>query len=741
MKFLMACLVMLLLFPDKLLAQTTLPHVFNFHTTLRDDDGNLIQNDFIDLEFQIVDGQGNILFSESQPGVQVVRSAVAVVVGEESGGIPLEVFDPATGAKLLKYKIAGNEFSDGIELNTYPYSLWSEKALGVVDDAIGSEQIKDGSIELKDLARSIEFTDVKGITTEAQIPTSFATDVELTAHANASQAHWAKQIRVEGPFMLHTSTNVEDLLSTLDAKVYLNMVNAKEDVTKASTGLTTTLNQEIADRKAADTTLQTDLDTEMANRKTEDANVLASEVSRAGDSIYGDLTFFTDSGLGTETLRIAPAEGEISLVGDLIRVEKDDATGQPLIVVEDKDKNEKVKINGSDGTITLNGSLVLSGTVDGVDVGDMNVSVASHAAATTAHGSDGTVVGVNTLNSAIVGHATLKTGVHGLISADPSNALVGTTETQTLSNKTLESPVINTPTITGGSFSGTLSNTTGNHNGTVEGVDMSDLNGTVSTNSSNISSLQTTTSDINKIPGTLGEGKIDGTIARDAEVSSAISSAQTNLETKINTAQSTADSAASTASTAQSTANTAVSNASTAQTTANNAATAAATAQSTADGKLSKSGGGTITGDLQVNGNIGVTGTVDGYDVSAKIENHETRIGALEGKTKFSDIEGQIAESQVPKFMRPFAFGMLTTNVVGDVTISGSYNMKQPTGSAAVQCGVTLEFETASEDGNFLVILQEHQNSAHPRAIDKNKNGFKVCNANPSLVDFVVYKN
>ena len=104
--FLIVSLVILLFAPQRLTAQTTLPHVFNFHTTLRDDNGNLVESDFIDLEFQIVDGQGNILFSESQPGVQVVRSAVAVVVGEESGGIPSGVFDPATGSKLLQYKIA-----------------------------------------------------------------------------------------------------------------------------------------------------------------------------------------------------------------------------------------------------------------------------------------------------------------------------------------------------------------------------------------------------------------------------------------------------------------------------------------------------------------------------------------------------------------------------------------------------------------------------------------------------------
>ncbi len=311
--------------------EASVPHYLNFQSVLMDDGGNLITDEFIDLEFRIVDQAGQEIYHEVQPGVQVVKGAVNVMIGEgiipgsnpqaPTGGLPSSALDPTTGQKFITITIGENLPSDPMELGTVPYSVYAEKALTVAKDSIGSEEIKDGSIELKDLSKAIQFTDVQGVASEGQIPTTIATDTELAAHAatDAVGAHLARNIRVEGPFLASAITNVEEVLKNLDEKIFLYMTNANESI--STTGAT----------------LQT--------------------------------------------------------------------------------------------------------------------QITNHVNATTAHGSDGNVVGINTLNA----HAAQTQGVHGL-STTPGNAIVGTTETQTLTNKTLESPTINNGTYNGGTFTGSLAN-------------------------------------------------------------------------------------------------------------------------------------------------------------------------------------------------------------------------------------------------------------------------------------------
>lgn len=143
------------------------------------------------------------------------------------------------------------------------------------------------------------------------------------------------------------------------------------------------------------------------------------------------------------------------------------------------------------------------------------------------------------------------------------------------------------------------------------------LQNQIDTANANITNLQNTTSNINNIPGTLNESKIDPLMARDSEYQAADAALQTQITNEATTRANTDTTLQNNINTAQATANTAVAN--------------AATAQATADSKVSRSGD-TMSGTLNMGGNqITNVGNVDGYDVSATLANHENRIDALEG--------------------------------------------------------------------------------------------------------------
>jgi len=125
-------------------------------------------------------------------------------------------------------------------------------------------------------------------------------------------------------------------------------------------------------------------------------------------------------------------------------------------------------------------------------------------------------------------------------------------------------------------------------------------------------------------------GTLPGLITNEVNLRSTefatLSADDVTLRTAASTAQTTANNAASAASAAQTTANSAASAASAAQTTANSART-------TADLKVSKSGD-MMTGALTLPDPGSTTPPVPPgtFNVGSKLRNHETRIGALEGR-------------------------------------------------------------------------------------------------------------
>src|SRR3990167_8943025 len=75
-QFGMQLLFLFLFLSSTVLAQTTVPQYLNFQSVVMDDSGNLITDPFIDLNFKILDKDGNLVYEEDQKQVQVVKGAV-----------------------------------------------------------------------------------------------------------------------------------------------------------------------------------------------------------------------------------------------------------------------------------------------------------------------------------------------------------------------------------------------------------------------------------------------------------------------------------------------------------------------------------------------------------------------------------------------------------------------------------------------------------------------------------------
>lgn len=220
------------------LAQASeVPHYVNFQSVLRDDGGNIIEDSFIDLQIKILDQDKDIVYEETQPGVQVVRGAINVMIGEgiepgsspsvPTGGIPLTAINPANGTHFLQVQYGSNLPSGDMELGSVPYAMYAEVALGLAPDIPSSA-----------------------------IPGNFVTEEELAAailaHESDTTAHPAGSITAVDNFQNSNSSNVQTVLENLDAAI-----EAEE-----------------AARATADSGLQTQID---------------GKVNRSGDTMAGTL--------------------------------------------------------------------------------------------------------------------------------------------------------------------------------------------------------------------------------------------------------------------------------------------------------------------------------------------------------------------------------------------------------------------------------------------------------------------
>lgn len=389
-KILSLLAVLFLLQSSPLLAQeAAVPHYLNFQSVLRDDGGNLITDSFIDLEFKILDQDGQEIYHEVQPGVQVVRSAVNVMIGEgvdpnstsvPKGGLPPSVLDPTNGQKFLQMKIGDNLPSDPMEFGMVPYAAWAEKALGVLNDSIGSEQIKDGSIKVQDLAPELTFGDINGTASDGQIPSTIATDSELNAHINSTTAHPASAITVTGSFNFTSTPTAQALLTGLDGGLANEIANRQLDRTNLQNQISNITSAQIVDG----TITTSDLN----------AASFSSWDQNAGDDLTTSTTFGGDVSGTYNAIAVSNdshnhTSSTISglTVSDFSSSNISQWTNDSGYLTTTTGDSRYVNVSGGDtmaGPLQVNGNIGVTGTVDGVDVSSLNTQVQDHETRITA---------------------------------------------------------------------------------------------------------------------------------------------------------------------------------------------------------------------------------------------------------------------------------------------------------------------------------------------------------------------
>lgn len=287
-KLLLVPALIMLLSPIMASAQSVeVPHYINFQSVLRDDSGNLIEDGPVDLTIKVLDQDGTEIYVEQQPGVQVVRSSVNVMIGEgivpgsspsaPTGGVPLTAVDPASGTKRLQIQFGSNLPSEPMELTSVPYAMYAEKALGLVAD-IAEDQIPATFVTETELATAINQEKTDRTTAETGIQTTVTTlQTDLTTEVNART---------------NADTNLQN---AINAEVVARGAADTAEATArggADTALQTNINTAQTTANTAVTnaaTAQTTANTAVANAATAQATA-DGKVSKGGDSMTGPLT-------------------------------------------------------------------------------------------------------------------------------------------------------------------------------------------------------------------------------------------------------------------------------------------------------------------------------------------------------------------------------------------------------------------------------------------------------------------
>lgn len=255
-------------------AQTPqVPHLLNFQSVLTDAAGSPLPDGMYDVDFQIVDAQAQVLYTETQT-LEVAQGAVSAMVGAQ-GLLDLSLLDPQT-PKFLSVRVASQGPEKLMEIATVPYALYAQQALGAAPQSIGGEAIQSGVITAEHLAE----------------------DVLNTLLGN-----------VENNFFYSQSSSVPTVLRDLDIAVHQRQVN----LDSARVQLQNNIDTEQSTRQAADQELQNAMDAEQLQRGEADTG-LQNQITAVSTNLQGQISAIDTSVSASQSAtdsRLATAEQNI----------------------------------------------------------------------------------------------------------------------------------------------------------------------------------------------------------------------------------------------------------------------------------------------------------------------------------------------------------------------------------------------------------------------------------------------
>lgn len=225
-------------------AYAEIPKTINLQSVVYDQDGNVTDKEFVSVSVQIVDEAGNVYFQEDNYDIPVVQGAMNLVVGESLGGIPINALDPNTGRKFVNVLIDGSNPYDILPLSSVPYALWADTAVGVVDDSIDGDSIKEGSIELRHLSSDFNIDQIGGEVSNDQIPDNIIRQETFDVHLNSTTAHEASSLSLNpgGAFAAQLGATVQVALETLYSNYAQEVASRQTAIASLNTQLTNSVN-------------------------------------------------------------------------------------------------------------------------------------------------------------------------------------------------------------------------------------------------------------------------------------------------------------------------------------------------------------------------------------------------------------------------------------------------------------------------------------------------------------------
>ena len=365
-------------------ADASVPLLLQYQGLLTDGGGNPLASGAVSLEFRITDAAHQPLYREIQ-AVNVNNGVVSTLIGNgtdpRTGGVTTglrpEMLSPIIPHYLEVWR-DGALADDPMEIVSVPYALWSDTATHVAPGSIDATALAAGAIEMSHLAP--DFVD-----------TLAAKLVETNALQSAfASTNGANAVGVNSTFTYSGAQNVQGVLQDLD-----RAIKAREEKNVSRGGDTMQGPLAIA---AGGLSVTGDIS---VSGKVDGVEVSTLDTSVATHTKSTSAHGSDGAVVGSNTLTDQIAT-RVNKNGDTMNGALQIATGglgvKGGFVADSATVNGAVTANAGMNVV---GDISVSGKVDGVDVSALDGSVAKHTESTSAHGSDGNVVGSNTLTKQI----------------------------------------------------------------------------------------------------------------------------------------------------------------------------------------------------------------------------------------------------------------------------------------------------------------------------------------------------